>query len=90
MTLTNIYDTPVRPFLEYSSRVVGDSCGWGESRDRQSEVERVLRALGNAGVLPSPHLPQSCFLVSHFNMFFKVLNSKTLKSLGIHDEEDSL
>ncbi|KAK3864352.1 hypothetical protein Pcinc_029948, partial [Petrolisthes cinctipes] len=51
-----------RPFLEYSKVMVGESCGWGENRGRQSEVLRVLRALGNAGVLPSSHLPQNCFM----------------------------
>lgn len=52
-----------RPFLAYVEEKVGDTCGYGETRDRQREVMVVLRALGNAGLLPFEAFPEKCYLV---------------------------
>lgn len=55
---------PVRPFLEYVDQQVGVSCGHGKTRQQLGHVKLVLRALSNAGVLPSDNFPERCYLVS--------------------------
>ncbi|XP_071541836.1 uncharacterized protein [Panulirus ornatus] len=53
--------TNAQPFLEYVKREMGSSCGYGETRERQHYIKLVLRALGNAGVLPEPHFSEKCY-----------------------------
>lgn len=43
---------------------IGSKCGYGEDRQRQNKVKVMLRALGNAGVLPYEGFPDMCYLVS--------------------------
>nr|XP_027214984.1 uncharacterized protein LOC113807877 [Penaeus vannamei] len=89
-----------QPFLAYVEEKVGDTCGYGETRDRQREVMVVLRALGNAGLLPFEAFPEKCYLNRALASDVRTAALQTYRRLGcvrtdspwqiLEDEYDSV
>ncbi|XP_069196040.1 uncharacterized protein [Procambarus clarkii] len=50
-----------QPLVEYVEEQVGDTCGLGASQRQGEHIKLLLRALGNAGVLPHGHFPETCY-----------------------------
>ncbi|XP_050735467.1 uncharacterized protein LOC127007963, partial [Eriocheir sinensis] len=51
-----------QPFLDFVDEEVGESCGFGKTKQQQEQIKLTLRALGNAGVMPSKDFPERCYM----------------------------
>ncbi|ROT72584.1 hypothetical protein C7M84_009025 [Penaeus vannamei] len=71
-----------KPFLEYVQEKIGSKCGYGEDRQRQNKVKVMLRALGNAGVLPYEGFPDMCYLNKMHNSELRVAALQTYRRSG--------
>ncbi|XP_063594731.1 uncharacterized protein LOC134771671 [Penaeus indicus] len=71
-----------KPFLEYAQEKIGSKCGYGEDRQRQNKVKVVLRALGNAGLLPYEGFPDMCYLNKMHNSDLRVAALRTYRRSG--------
>lgn len=64
VSLSEASTFPARPFLEFMDQEVGEMCGLGKTKQEQEHIKMILRAMGNAGVLPSRDFPEKCYMVS--------------------------
>ncbi|XP_042889118.1 uncharacterized protein LOC122264331 isoform X2 [Penaeus japonicus] len=77
-----------KPFLEYVQEKIGNKCGYGEDRHRQDKVKIMLRALGNAGLLPYDGFPEMCYMNKMHNRELRVAALQTYRRSGCPVTED--
>ncbi|KAK8729258.1 hypothetical protein OTU49_008718 [Cherax quadricarinatus] len=71
-----------QPFLNYVQEEVGDLCGLGETKEQQQQVQLMLRALGNAGVLPYHQFPEKCYMNQNLAPEVRVAALQTYRRAG--------
>ncbi|XP_068250910.1 uncharacterized protein [Palaemon carinicauda] len=73
-----------KPFLEYVTEKIGDSCGYEGSEEERQNVKHVLRALSNAGVLLEGHVIERCYKNKLMNPHIRMVAFETYRRVNCH------